>query len=322
MEDNLVEAFIMAFSVIVFIIALTLTMYMFSKVTYTSEVLTANADTTRFYENVEMKHLNIDDEDFKNDVLEGRVKIIDSSSIIPTLYRYYKENFCVKIYDATKNDVYRLSKDDDTTGDNKPRLIQIFDMTIEGKVNEAVTDSNAISDAAIQLAPNSEERISRIRHNVLLNVYNKAPSSFPERYRNLSDEEYVSYGFDQDYDEANRLYMFGAPWVGSTENTKKRIDYFISGSDGYINNQYINYIDNPFALALRINEAAVSEASKSGNPKFAFTERVISYSYTGSTEETEEGDVLVNGAASKDKLVIIYTIIDNDDLIVRSQNRE
>ena len=39
-------------------------------------------------------------------------------------------------------------------------------------------------------------------------------------------------------------------------------------------------------------------------------------------EETEEGDVLVNGAASKDKLVIIYTIIDNDDLIVRSQNRE
>ena len=57
MEDNLVEAFIMAFSAIVFIIALTLTMYMFSKVTYTSEVLTANADTTRFYENVEMKNL-------------------------------------------------------------------------------------------------------------------------------------------------------------------------------------------------------------------------------------------------------------------------
>ena len=62
-----------------------------------------------------------------------------------------------------------------------------------------------------------------------------------------------------------------------------------------------------------------------GTPLFAFTEKVISYSYTGNTEETEEGDVLVNGAASKDKLVIIYTIIENgndsDELIVRSANR-
>lgn len=317
MEDNLVEAFIMAFSAIVFIIALTLTMYMFSKVTYTSEVLTANADTTRFYENVEMKNLKVDG-DLKSDVLEGKVKIIDSSSIIPTLYRYYKENFCVKIYDATDNtSTYQLSTDIGGGGDTEPRLIQIFDMTIEGRVNEAVSYKGEVDETDIQLAPTSEERIKRIRHNILIHDYHQAPNFFKMDYgSSLTAEGYKSKWFE--YNEANRIYMFGAPWIGSTENTKKRIDYFISGSDGYINNQYVNYIDNPFALALRINGL-----NDGGNPKFAFTEKVISYSYTGSTEETDEGDVLVNGAASKDKLVVIYTIIDNKDnnLIVRSENR-
>ena len=318
MEDNLVEAMVMAFSAIVFIIALTLTMYMFSKVTYTSEVLTANADTTRFYENVEMKNLKVDG-DLKSDVLEGKVKIIDSSSIIPTLYRYYKENFCVKIYDATDNtSIYKLSTDSGGSGgDIDPRLIQIFDMTLEGRVNEAVSYKGEVDETDIQLAPTSEERIKKIRHNILINAYHQAPNFFKMGYgSSLTAEGYQSKWFD--YNESNRVYMFGAPWIGSTENTKKRIDYFISGSDGYINNQYVNYIDNPFALALRINGL-----NGDGNPKFAFTEKVISYSYTGSTEETDEGDVLVNGAASKDKLVVIYTIIDKKDnnLIVRSENR-
>ncbi|MCR5185983.1 MAG: hypothetical protein K6D97_02560 [Clostridia bacterium] len=321
MEDNLVEAMTMAFSAIIFIIALTLTMYMFSKVTYTSEVLTANADTTRFYENVEMKNIVLDEDnpeqdELKKDILDGKVKIIDSSSIIPTLYRYYKENFCVKIYDATRFGPNRLSTDIGNHSSapviQEPRLIQVFDMAVEGKVNEAIGYYNARSDTAISQANSDEERVSRIRNNILINAYNSGPSTF-----SIAKVHSDSGSLDSawlNYTKENRLYLFGAPWVGSTENTKKRIDYFINGSDGYINIQYVNYVDNPFALAIRAKD-------DSGNPLFAFTERVISYSYTGSTEETEEGDVLVNGAASKDKLVIIYTIIDNDAWIVRSANR-
>ena len=52
MDDNLTAALIMAFSVIVFIIALSITMYMFSEVTATSEILVANADTTKYYDNI------------------------------------------------------------------------------------------------------------------------------------------------------------------------------------------------------------------------------------------------------------------------------
>ena len=254
MEDNLVEAMIMAFSAIVFVIAFTLTMYMFTNVTYTSEVLTANADTTRFYENVEMKDLKGVDETLKKEVLEGEVKIIDSSSIIPTLYRYYKENFCVKIYDATNNaSTIQLSKDGNDV-DVSPRLIQVFDMTIEGKVNEAIMDSNAKTDAAIALATTPDEKLSRIRHNALINTYDQAPESFNRKSISIQPTGKIQSGW-YNYSKENRIYMFGAPWVGSTENTKRRIDYFISGSDGYINNQYVNYVSNPFSVALHANDA-------------------------------------------------------------------
>ena len=42
-----------------------------------------------------------------------------------------------------------------------------------------------------------------------------------------------------------------------------------------------------------------------------FREQFISYSYTGETMETEDGDTLVTGAESKDKIVIIYTMLEN-----------
>ena len=41
-----------------------------------------------------------------------------------------------------------------------------------------------------------------------------------------------------------------------------------------------------------------------------FKERFINYSYTGQTMTTEDGDELVTGEKSKDKIVIIYTLID------------
>ena len=44
-------------------------------------------------------------------------------------------------------------------------------------------------------------------------------------------------------------YLFGAPWLGSTESVKTRIDYFIEGKAGYINNQYVDYRGNKFYQA-------------------------------------------------------------------------
>lgn len=96
-------------------------------------------------------------------------------------------------------------------------------------------------------------------------------------------------------DDDKPYYLFGAPWLGSTEGLKYRIDLFINGKAGYINNVFVDYRNNEFYNA-RINGKK-------------FKERFINYSYSGDTISTEDGDTLVTGASKKDKTVIVYTIL-------------
>ena len=268
--DDAVQALMMAFSVIVFVIAFALALYMFSQVTATSEVISQYADTTRFYDNIK---ISSDDEITKN----GTVRIVDRETVIPTLYRYYKENFCVKIYDATGTV--------ESSTVESPKLLQIFDVNLEGEVNAAAGDTKATDGDILQTTVTAEQ----IKHNALNKIYNNFIDS--DRVWNNRAVE-------------GRIYMFGAPWIGSTENMKTRIDYFINASAGYINNEYVDYTGNFFA-----------EAIKDSDNKYKITEEFISYSYSGSKFETEDGDVLVTGEKSKDKIVIIYTIIKNEDII-------
>lgn len=232
--DDVVQAISIAFACIVFVIALSVSMYMFSQVTTTAEALSLYADSTIYYDNVEL----VEDETGKR----GTERIVSAETIIPTLYRYHKENFCVKIYDA----------------DNK--LIQIFDVKLEGDVHNAVADTKA----------KEEKDASQIVNNALINVYN---------------------------DNSKPYYLFEAPWLGSTEAVKTRIDFFVNGDYGYINNAFVDYRKNSFY------EARMQ--------KIQFREQFISYSYTGETMETEDGETLVTGANSKDKIVIIYTMMNN-----------
>ena len=240
MDDNVSNALMMAFFVMLLVLALAVAMKMFSTITTTSEALVLYSDSTVYYDSVK-----IDDESLNaaagDDINSGTVRIVSAETIIPTLYRYYKENFCVKIYDAAGN------------------LLQIFDVNFEGKLHSSIGDTNATSTAT-------------------------TPASK------------ANYAYKQIYNDSSKpYYMFGAPWLGSTDSIKKRIDFYVNGKSGYINNTYVNYENNEFYQA-RMN-------------KTQFKENFISYSYTGQTIETEDGDTLVTGASAKDKIVIIYTMI-------------
>lgn len=120
MDENATRALNMAFAVIVLVIALSLAIYMFSMVASTSETLAFYSDSTRYYDNVELikycsscsaanpsKNVYCDScsAAFSSDIdsLEkGTARIVSAETIIPTLYRYHKENFCVKICDASR----------------------------------------------------------------------------------------------------------------------------------------------------------------------------------------------------------------------------
>ena len=235
--DNAIHAIIIAFSCIVFVFALTLAMYMFTQVTSTSEVMFYLSDKTNFYENIDLKRTE--------SAVEKRKRIVDLETITPTLYRYYKERFCVRIVD------------EDGT------LQQIFDINTEGAVRKAAsTQTNA-----------------RTRYQIALyNYYNR---------------------------DTEPIYLYEAPWIGDTDQfVKTRVDFYLNGDRGYINNTLVDYTGSYLNAVREYNRSMV----RSGTPEkiVYFEENFVSYSYKGETFTNEEGDILVTGTKPEDKIVITY----------------
>lgn len=242
--DDAVQAIMMTFAVLVFVIALSISMMLIKQARSTSEILVQYSDLTAFYDNIQF-----------DGEAEETERIVGLDTVIPTLYRYYKENFCVKIYDVIPSGATNI-KDEDY-------LLQIFDVNIETNLRTAISNTNAGTNNA-----NKE----LVRDDALKEIYD---------------------------DSRTRYCLYGAPWLGSTETIKQRIDFFINGNAGYINNTYLDYSgDDMFAKKI------------ADNPNIRFKERFISYSYSGSTVTTDEGETLINDSKNKDKIVIIYTILD------------
>lgn len=86
--ENAVDALKIAFAVFVFIIALSLTMYMFSRARETADIVLHSSDVTEY-----MQY-----EEITSDTAGNR--IVGIESIIPTLYKYTKENYTVVFRNA------------------------------------------------------------------------------------------------------------------------------------------------------------------------------------------------------------------------------
>lgn len=80
--ENATDALKMAFAVFVFVMALTIAITMFSQLNRVSQVVLASSDITTFY--------SYDEVDYGQ-----RSRIVGLETIVPTLYKYYKENYTV-----------------------------------------------------------------------------------------------------------------------------------------------------------------------------------------------------------------------------------
>ena len=86
--ENAVDALKMAFAIFVFIMALSLTIYMFTMARETSDIVLQSSDVTALMEYTEV-----------SDMI-GEDRIVGLETIIPTLYKYYKENYTVIFLDT------------------------------------------------------------------------------------------------------------------------------------------------------------------------------------------------------------------------------
>lgn len=104
--DNAVDALKIGFSVMVFVIALTVSIIAFGQAREVSEEVFYMSDKTNFYEYVSDEKLP-----------DGR--IVSGETIIPTLYRYYKENFNVVILDKNGKKVCVFNLEEEIKNYNK-----------------------------------------------------------------------------------------------------------------------------------------------------------------------------------------------------------
>ena len=85
--ENATDALKIAFAAFVFIMALTIAITMFSQLNQVSKIVVSSSDNTKYYE-------------YKATTDDEKTRIVGLESIIPTLYKYYKENYTVLFLEA------------------------------------------------------------------------------------------------------------------------------------------------------------------------------------------------------------------------------
>lgn len=87
--ENAVDAFKLAFAVFVFIIAISIVMYMFTQAKTTSDLVLERSDVTEFMDYTVLESIQ------NSGTMIAEDRIVGLETIIPTLYKYYKENYTV-----------------------------------------------------------------------------------------------------------------------------------------------------------------------------------------------------------------------------------
>ncbi len=194
--ENAIEALIISFAIIVFIIAISLTMSLFTKTTNTTKEMVYNIDKTNYYKNIEIKSDRIDD-------LTTREVTVDN--VIASLYRYYKENFMVKIY--TKSG----------------ELHQVFDADLEGEIRIAFAATRKTDRQKALLASYRDGKQKMFGAPWMANTNNQS------KYRvdlYVSGKKGYINGFEVDYSETSQNK--GLKSLGNVF-TEKFVEYMFSG---------------------------------------------------------------------------------------------
>lgn len=204
--ENAIEALKMAFAFLSFILALTVSIIAFNKVKATSDIVLYSKDETNYYEYIK-------DNDISGKASENR--IVGLETIIPTLYKYYKENYTV---------VFREANYDKTTGEfSNIKPLPIY-----------VTPSKAKTTAGVQLWGKNYDTIMQKKYS----------SYFDGNYTESLSTSIFSFDLEEET-------LRHEPWTGTYAKTKENLDCFLNGSiykNPNNNEKYIDYTKSPLQL--------------------------------------------------------------------------
>lgn len=262
--ENATDALMMAFAVLIFVIALTVAINSFNQVKAISDVVLYSKDETNYY-------------DYQG--ATGRAaqnRIVGLETIIPTLYKYYKENYTV---------LFRQGYYNAETGE----FSNIEPLTIYNTPSKYQTSNRSYLWGKKDGNQSSYDTLMQKKYN----------SYFTSGYNKTGNTAIFSFDLEEET-------LRHEPWTGSYEKTKENIDSFLYGTLYYNpnnNTEYINYgaanqqgIDGFIGWCRRHNAQ--------------FVEAIGEYTYSSSqNDDTEDGSSINTLVKDKNKRMIIFTFI-------------
>lgn len=258
--ENATNALKMAFAAMVFIMALSVSIIFFNKVKNVSDTVLYAKDETNYY-------------DYQGAIGKAAEnRIVGLETIVPTLYKYYRENYTVLFRKANYNDgiftniqpltIYKTASNDKTS--NGTKLWGSKKIDSEGKEY------------------NTYEKLMNSKYGINIDSY---------KYQESTNKNIFSFDLEEET-------LRHEPWTGSYEKAKENIDCFLSGGT-YINpNNNTGYIKYEGFI------------NKYKNAKFV--ETIGEYQYSSNQEnnsDTEDGSTVSSLVKKKSKRIIIFTQI-------------
>ena len=199
--ENAVDALKIAFGVLVFAIALTLTFSVVGQARHTSEVIFKLNDKTQYYE-----YTTADDYNAQED------RIVSLETILPTIHRYAKEQYAVTIFDTNGKAIVRYD---------------LYTEGFMGNWNDILKRKNTLRDEDAQkIYTEVEQRLSMVQK--IVNNYLGTNENIMEQ---LDGTLYKGYS-----NNAKSINIV-SPWMGDPNNdTVDRIKADMKPRDTYTKN--------------------------------------------------------------------------------------
>lgn len=205
--ENAVDALKIAFAIFIFVIAIALSFSIVGQVRATSEVILALNDKANSYDYVANEDNNANNKE----------RIVSFETILPTIYRYAKEQYAVTIINKDGTPIVR------------------YDLYTEGFMNDwntTLKNMNRASsrDVAIDKFNEIKERIAIVDEM----IQKENPSWQHSIWNGLvtgSEGSYTSGTLYRVSNSNNRTVDTGAPWGSQHEEIIKRIKADMTGAD-------------------------------------------------------------------------------------------
>lgn len=254
--ENAVEALKTAASVLIFVIAITVSFTMFSKAKATADAIITSKDKQEYLEAAELDNgilytsseaiAKADDTGTQSAVSGMTTKgdrIVGIDDVISTIYRYYLEKYGVTIITSSGTVIARFDSATES-------FVQSWTEDMQG------TDSNGQTLSANELLNKYEEQIKRnISNTYVLNGIEV----------NLK----TLYGVTLKDSDTSSTKKFGAPWYGTESEIIKRVNSDLAGTNYIKNGQKYNgkglkeQLENKKIIEV-VNEIDTSEYIKDG----------------------------------------------------------